>query len=122
MDIVAHIAPIMIGLFAGYFLSSRVGVWAVSLLFSLRGTDAPAGRATRIKRIALLTLLHSGPWLVAVAALVAFYIRSKRGRFGPSEAHSSESSATCLRCGPLCESCVEGKERMPLSPVARAAG
>jgi hypothetical protein len=77
MDIVAHIAPIMIGLFAGYFLSSRVGVWAVSLLFSLRGTDAPAGRATRIKRIALLTLLHSGPWLVAVAALVAFYIRSK---------------------------------------------
>ena len=65
----------MVGWFAGYFLGSRVGVWIAATRISLK--HDPVEGATKWRRIASSTFLHSGPWLLAVAVVFVVYLHSK---------------------------------------------
>ena len=64
-------APVW-GFFLGTFLFSRVGGWiqAIAAAFQNRRGDA------NLKTVPLVTVLHSGPWLLAAVVYWAYHILS----------------------------------------------
>jgi len=65
----------MLGWFAGYLLTSRLGVWIAVTRISLK--SSPVQGTAKWGRIASTTFLHSGPWLLAVAVVFAVYLHAK---------------------------------------------
>ena len=70
MDIV-DIPIAMLGLFFGLLVWNRAARWAISIYQAFKGKDAQSTAG-----LASLALLHSGPWLLAAAALFSYYVLS----------------------------------------------
>jgi len=72
-SIALEIAAPILGLFLGTFLFSRVGAWVQAL-----ATAAKASSTTGASRgnIALIAVLHSGPWLLAGVVFWAYHVLS----------------------------------------------
>ena len=72
-SIALEIAAPILGLFLGTFLFSRVGAWFKAIATAAKLSSSPGSSRGNI---ALVAVLHSGPWLLACVAFWAYNVLS----------------------------------------------
>jgi hypothetical protein len=72
-SIVLEIAAPVLGLFLGTFLFSRVGAWVQALATAAKASSTTGAS---VGNIALIAVLHSGPWLLAGVVFWAYHVLS----------------------------------------------
>jgi hypothetical protein len=76
MELIVPMALVLVGFFAGTLVFSRVGVW-VATLYELLKDRTEVRASSRVGKLAAASLLSSGPWVLVVAAVFAYYVISK---------------------------------------------
>ena len=80
-SLLAYVYASIFGLFAGMFLLSRTGSWISTLaatVKSYRGGDSDAPpRRPLLWAFPLAAVLHSGPWMLAIAVYLSYYVLSR---------------------------------------------
>jgi hypothetical protein len=66
----------MIGFFLGNLLFSAVGRW-IATLYTIAKDRTKAGARSKNWKIASVTLLSSGPWMLVVVPFFAYHVHSK---------------------------------------------
>jgi hypothetical protein len=77
MSVEMLISPglVVVGFLVGTFVFARVGRWVATLYELLK--DQPEVRASRAGRLVSASLLSSGPWILILAVVFAYYVSSK---------------------------------------------
>jgi hypothetical protein len=80
-SLLAYVNAPIFGLIGGMFLLSRMGSWISTLaatVKSYRGGDSDAPpRRPLLWAFPLAAVLHSGPWMLAIAAYLSYYVLSR---------------------------------------------
>ena len=76
MELILPIALVMIGFLTGTLVFSRVGRW-VATLYELLKDRTEVHASSRAGRLVSVSLLSSGPWILIVAVVFAYYVSSK---------------------------------------------
>jgi len=76
MQLLLPIGLVIVGFFAGTLVFSRVGQW-VATLYELLKDHTEMRASSRVGKLMSASLLSSGPWILIVAAIFAYYVISK---------------------------------------------
>jgi hypothetical protein len=80
-SLLAYVSAVTSGFLAGALLLSRTGSWIYALASTVetyRGGDSDAlPRRPLLWALPLAAILHSGPWLLALAAYLSYYVLSR---------------------------------------------
>jgi len=81
MDTIVPIMAAFWGLFAGVFILGAVGRWLYAIVNTVQTyqANAPGGRPQRtlLWTLPLVVVLHSGPWILAIAGYLSYYLLSR---------------------------------------------
>jgi len=76
MDLLLPIALVVVGFVTGTLVFSRVGRWVVTL-YELLKDRTEARVSSRVGKLVSVSLLSSGPWILILVTVFAYYVISK---------------------------------------------
>jgi hypothetical protein len=76
MELILPIALVVFGFLAGTLVFSRVGRW-VGTLYELLKDRSEVRASSRAGKLVSASLLSSGPWILVVAGVFAYYVISE---------------------------------------------